>query len=250
MLSPKENSPLAVRRTQSSASRAIRNRQAQRMFRQRQDSRLEQLRQSASGLSVQLSQLTHRMRRRILDDECEIENIKQAIERLRSLDGDGICADCVACIAGPANLMPTHPNSADGRHGPLQVTSYVNAFSNLPSLRGSRLPHELMDAIRMFSKSGDPASAKRRFAQFFKVRRKLLDCCSVVDRQMAIEIIEQFKTDNKDHVAVMYELSYADGDIPIPADSFRDDELGFVVGGESQLKCTKKAKSGRMDFYE
>ncbi|KAJ3387459.1 hypothetical protein HDU84_000779 [Entophlyctis sp. JEL0112] len=58
---------------------------------------------------------------------------------------------------------------------------------------------------------------------------------------MAIEIIEQFKTDNKDHVAVMYELSYADGDIPIPADSFRDDELGFVVGGESQLKCMLEA---------
>ncbi|KAJ3211100.1 hypothetical protein HDU82_006734 [Entophlyctis luteolus] len=218
------------------SSRAERNREAQRMYRRRQDERMVSLRQSAGHLGEQLRKLGCRMSGRIADNEYEIESIKTALERLRGLDGDGICAECVACVASPAVLKPTSPNSADGRYGPLQVSSCLEALSNLYSLRGSRLPQEFMDVVRIFSKAGDPAQAKRSFAQMFATRRKLLDHCSIVDRQLVIEIIEQFKRDNKHHLAVMYELALADGDLPTPADSLRDDDLGFVVGGESQLR--------------
>ncbi|KAJ3351351.1 hypothetical protein HDU83_008974 [Entophlyctis luteolus] len=225
--------PASAPRTRS--SRAIRNRDAQRMYRQRQEEREGQLKQSVAAIARELRRHCDRFLLRCGDIDAEASNINDALNKLLSLDADGICADCLSEVT--ANIEYTHPRSADGRHGPLDVRQYTQALSNLFSLRGSELPREYMDSIRTFSKTGDPVVSRKCFVRMFGLRRKLLDKCSIVDRHMAIEILEQFKKDNKNHVATMYELMNTPDDLQREISNLSlNEDIDFQVGSETHMQ--------------
>ncbi|KAJ3376511.1 hypothetical protein HDU84_009824 [Entophlyctis sp. JEL0112] len=71
----------------------------------------------------------------------------------------------------------------------------------------------------------------------FGLRRKLLDKCSIVDRHMAIEILEQFKKDNKNHVATMYELMNTPDDLQREISNLSlNEDIDFQVGSETHMQ--------------
>ncbi|KAJ3066546.1 hypothetical protein HDU99_003820, partial [Rhizoclosmatium hyalinum] len=90
--------------------------------------------------------------------------------------------------------------SATDLYGPPECEFARIALKSIPSLANCRHVDELFDAFILQSNSRDKELIKKYGLKTMGLRGKILDACSVMDRQKVIELIVIFLERNKNHV--------------------------------------------------
>ncbi|KAJ3265955.1 hypothetical protein HDU77_003045 [Chytriomyces hyalinus] len=125
-------------------------------------------------------------------------------------------------VASPANPSASPANSAinsiddwvaeeyvqaSEMYGPFMMESTRTKLKALPSLKNSKYVDDVLQSFVTAANFTDPKMVKKHLMRIVVTKNKLLDACSLMDRQTVIEVIESFKAMNRLHISHMYMLS-------------------------------------------
>ncbi|KAJ3265956.1 hypothetical protein HDU77_003046 [Chytriomyces hyalinus] len=102
-------------------------------------------------------------------------------------------------INGWYDIQETRPKNAIELFGPLDTEFTRKAMKTLPSLKNCKYVDELMDLFLVQGRCSEPKTIRKYILKIVQVRYKLMDACSLVDRQAVIEIWEVFFKRNTKH---------------------------------------------------
>ncbi|KAJ3242293.1 hypothetical protein HDU81_005045 [Chytriomyces hyalinus] len=107
-------------------------------------------------------------------------------------------------INGWYDIQETRPKNAIELFGPLDTEFTRKAMKTLPSLKNCKYVDELMDLFLVQGRCSEPKTIRKYILKIVQVRYKLMDACSLLDRQAVIEIWEVFfKRNTKHHVSIL-----------------------------------------------
>ncbi|KAJ3206581.1 hypothetical protein HDU82_004425 [Entophlyctis luteolus] len=88
--------------------------------------------------------------------------------------------------------------------GPITVDLFREKLKSLSSLENSSVVDDFMELIMILSKCSTKRSLKRLIIRFAALKHKLLDTCSLIEKQAFLELTENFKTEIKKHMDFFY----------------------------------------------
>ncbi|KAI8837155.1 hypothetical protein BJ741DRAFT_708120 [Chytriomyces cf. hyalinus JEL632] len=97
--------------------------------------------------------------------------------------------------------------TASEMYGPFMMESTRTKLKALPSLKNSKYVDDVLQSFVTAANFTDPKMVKKHLMRIVVTKNKLLDACSLMDRQTVIEVIESFKAMNRLHISHMYMLS-------------------------------------------
>ncbi|KAJ3242291.1 DNA-binding transcription factor yap1 [Chytriomyces hyalinus] len=97
--------------------------------------------------------------------------------------------------------------TASEMYGPFMMESTRTKLKALPSLKNSKYVDDVLQSFVTAANFTDPKMVKKHLMRVVVTKNKLLDACSLMDRQTVIEVIEAFKAMNRLHISHMYMLS-------------------------------------------
>ncbi|KAJ3124701.1 hypothetical protein HK100_011147 [Physocladia obscura] len=208
-----------------STSKLMRNREAQRAFRQREATRILDLEESVTTLQTKFDAQITNLNARIaaISESKETINFKfrcnmKILGNLMQISSASVsvpvCQECIRANDSSSyhKSEQNSPLTVDIRiqsstsiYGAPHIAEALSAMLKLPSLADSDLPRSHYEIFKKTTEA-DIKTIQHCYLQLIKTRRSLLDACSVLDRLAAIEIIEINKARNKNHMDHMYQL--------------------------------------------
>ncbi|KAJ3347833.1 hypothetical protein HDU83_001784 [Entophlyctis luteolus] len=244
MASLHQPSPSARPRKTPKVPKVIRNRDAQRAYRQRQSDRLSQLQADAARLTTELLDALTFMNQKIGAIDAEIAKSQHTLALLPNPEssGDQLCPSCDAAANrfSHRKVRAPDPYSATALCGPPNLDQYLAALLKLSSLRGSFVAQKWVYSFADLCTFSDPFNVRKFFIDSVGCRRHLLDKCSVLDRPSAIEILQQMKDENRNHFDVLFGIMYSHAAMQIDT-PLGTTEFQFDLAQESHLKTMRSS---------
>ncbi|KAJ3405719.1 hypothetical protein HDU80_000887 [Chytriomyces hyalinus] len=97
------------------------------------------------------------------------------------------------------DVQETRRKNAIELFGPLDIEFTRKAMKMLPSLRTCKYVDELLDLFLVQGRCCEPKTIRKYIVKIVQTRYKLMDACSLLDRQAVIEIWEVFSKRNAKH---------------------------------------------------
>ncbi|KAJ3230641.1 hypothetical protein HDU81_004330 [Chytriomyces hyalinus] len=97
------------------------------------------------------------------------------------------------------DVQETRRKNAVELFGPLDIDFTRRAMKMLPSLRNCKYVDELFDLFLVQGRCSEPKTIRKYIVKIVQTRYKLMDACSLLDRQAVIEVWEVFSKRNAKH---------------------------------------------------